>query len=593
MIDELLDRIKSYRERINEAQRKQYTENDDYYDDEEWDSEEIDDEEDRNLEELDDEERFSFSGKPVEIPEEIYFDETVEIITGQNHWEPQSHALRPIRYIVSQENPWYFDIDGVVYSKETGLLVLFPPGKAEVYDVPNDERITGIGNNAFSGNHLLKKVNLNNRIQYIDSQAFCECIAVEEIIIPKSVEYLGSSAFKGCTSLKKAEICGPVGNIAYRLFYWDSNLEIVRYTNDITTIGTNAFGGCSSLTDVRPFGTDDSSYDLVLPDKLCEIGRNAFSGCERIRTVYVPEGVKKIGMGAFSGCKALSSISTESVQRYDGNCFQDCISLERFFFSNNSNRLGKEIFKGANNLKKISFSCSPSFTCAVDALPEDVKYSVDTEAYLAAPKPFENKILFHECVYNIVGGEYVSEDKVSKAVRILKRNRKKLYDWFLESDEILSFVLNAEIPDCDNCVAMMKLVESRDPVKTDMIKNFLHGHFTQSKITEAVKRWEEDNRARQEAEQKARMMQEKKEKLKKELLSSIPPELDITLEEMGLSVRAYNCLKRNGINSLSELIEMTQEDLMKVRNLGRKSMEEAVSKIELFTGKRIPLYRDE
>jgi len=137
------------------------------------------------------------------------------------------------------------------------------------------------------------------------------------------------------------------------------------------------------------------------------------------------------------------------------------------------------------------------------------------------------------------------------------------------------------------------LVESRDPVKTDMIKNFLHGHFTQSKITEAVKRWEEDNRARQVAEQKARMMQEKKEKLKKELLSSIPPELDITLEEMGLSVRAYNCLKRNGINSLSELIEMTQEDLMKVRNLGRKSMEEAVSKIELFTGKRIPLYRDE
>ena len=55
----------------------------------------------------------------------------------------------------------------------------------------------------------------------------------------------------------------------------------------------------------------------------------------------------------------------------------------------------------------------------------------------------------------------------------------------------------------------------------------------------------------------------------------------------------YSCLKRHGINNLSELEAMTQEDLMKVRNLGRKSMEEIVDKIEHFTGNRIPFFRDE
>lgn len=65
--------------------------------------------------------------------------------------------------------------------------------------------------------------------------------------------------------------------------------------------------------------------------------------------------------------------------------------------------------------------------------------------------------------------------------------------------------------------------------------------------------------------------------------------LEMTIEELDLSVRSYNCLKRAGINSVEELTQRTEEDMIKVRNLGRKSLEEVENKLqELGLGFRSP-----
>jgi DNA-directed RNA polymerase subunit alpha len=55
--------------------------------------------------------------------------------------------------------------------------------------------------------------------------------------------------------------------------------------------------------------------------------------------------------------------------------------------------------------------------------------------------------------------------------------------------------------------------------------------------------------------------------------------LEMTIEELDLSVRSYNCLKRAGINTVEDLAHKTEEDMMKVRNLGRKSLEEVLNKM--------------
>ncbi len=68
------------------------------------------------------------------------------------------------------------------------------------------------------------------------------------------------------------------------------------------------------------------------------------------------------------------------------------------------------------------------------------------------------------------------------------------------------------------------------------------------------------------------IMVEKEEEAKNNILN-------MTIEELDLSVRSYNCLKRAGINTVEELTQKTEEDMIKVRNLGRKSLEEVELKL--------------
>ncbi|MCQ2385063.1 MAG: DNA-directed RNA polymerase subunit alpha [Clostridia bacterium] len=56
--------------------------------------------------------------------------------------------------------------------------------------------------------------------------------------------------------------------------------------------------------------------------------------------------------------------------------------------------------------------------------------------------------------------------------------------------------------------------------------------------------------------------------------------LEMTIEELDLSVRSFNCLKRAGIDNVGDLISKTEEDMIKVRNLGRKSLEEVIQKLD-------------
>lgn len=70
----------------------------------------------------------------------------------------------------------------------------------------------------------------------------------------------------------------------------------------------------------------------------------------------------------------------------------------------------------------------------------------------------------------------------------------------------------------------------------------------------------------------AEIMVEKEEDQKEKVL-------EMTIEEMDLSVRSYNCLKRAGINTVEDLTNKTEDEMMKVRNLGRKSLDEVLGKL--------------
>ena len=56
--------------------------------------------------------------------------------------------------------------------------------------------------------------------------------------------------------------------------------------------------------------------------------------------------------------------------------------------------------------------------------------------------------------------------------------------------------------------------------------------------------------------------------------------MSMTIDELELSVRSFNCLKRAGINTVEELCNKTPDEMMKVRNLGKKSLDEVLNKLE-------------
>ena len=56
--------------------------------------------------------------------------------------------------------------------------------------------------------------------------------------------------------------------------------------------------------------------------------------------------------------------------------------------------------------------------------------------------------------------------------------------------------------------------------------------------------------------------------------------LEMTIEELDLSVRAFNCLKRAGVNTVADLINKSPDEMMKVRNLGKKALEEVIWKLQ-------------
>jgi len=76
-----------------------------------------------------------------------------------------------------------------------------------------------------------------------------------------------------------------------------------------------------------------------------------------------------------------------------------------------------------------------------------------------------------------------------------------------------------------------------------------------------------------EEAKRSNIMIEKEEDYKEKVL-------EMTIEDLDLSVRSYNCLKRAGINNVEDLSKKTQEEMIRVRNLGRKSMEEVIAKLE-------------
>lgn len=131
---------------------------------------------------------------------------------------------------VSEDNPYFTSVDGVLYNKDMTVLLVYPNGKAPLetndegkvvgggeFTVP--ETVKEIGENAFYICSNLRMIKFSDSIEKISDKAFIKCGNLAELSLPSSLKEIGADAFSYCDSLKSVEIPSNVQKIGDYAFF--------------------------------------------------------------------------------------------------------------------------------------------------------------------------------------------------------------------------------------------------------------------------------------------------------------------------------------------------------------------------------------
>ena len=206
--------------------------------------------------------------------------------------------------------------------------------------------VTSIGNLAFTRFSKLIHVDIADSVVSIGEGVFSECSSLTNITVPQSVTYIGVNAFDSCTNLS----------------------NITLSTNNITSIRPHTFSGCSKLS------------SIVIPDGVTSIQSGAFFNCTKLTSITIPGSVTSIGPNAFKNCTNLTSITIPgSVTSIGSNVFDGCTSLNDIRYSGTSESVISALSGYAPTLVTFDYG---------DKVPEAermIKVFVKTGGTLTAP----------------------------------------------------------------------------------------------------------------------------------------------------------------------------------------------------------------
>lgn len=176
-------------------------------------------------------------------------------------------------------------------------------------------------------------VEIYDNYKELESSMFMDCVNLENVKLPNSLEGLGLSAFKNCVNLKEITLPETLMRMASDCFYGTS-ITSITIPNGIQRIG--GLQGCAKLQEIN------------FPGELLEIYSGCFSGCTSLTEVDLPEPLFHIGGGAFSGCTSLERITLPKTLKYmDSGIFSGCSSLTEFDMPDEWGVISGGAFSGA------------------------------------------------------------------------------------------------------------------------------------------------------------------------------------------------------------------------------------------------------
>jgi hypothetical protein len=291
----------------------------------------------------------------------VYCDNLTEIIIPVNVEEIGDNPFAGCLKIKLENKSDKFRLeDGILFDSSKKCLIHYTPSKIEDnYSIP--ESIEWIGKHSFYKCLNLKQVTISQNVAYMGNNAFSDCSnivlinkspyfqyeggilynrdytqvfhyslgsKIKDVKIKEGVRTIGRNSFWNARNINKVTIPSTVRQIGYNPFAYCINVEFDVYSPNYTTYNNVLYSSdyheivcCSAKAVIR--GT------VKLHDKTISIGRNAFTGCERLQSIALPQTLKTIARGAFSYCGKLKKIHIPKSVDFLGDwAFNNCMALK-------------------------------------------------------------------------------------------------------------------------------------------------------------------------------------------------------------------------------------------------------------------------
>ena len=294
---------------------------------------------------------------------------------------------------------------GVKYSRD-GKKLLKAPSSLFMNSLRWKEYVVREGTEVICDGALqsigIRSVKLPSTIISIGSVAFADNYDLVSCNIPASVKYIAhNNPWRGCFHIMNMDIqsknfiikdgilYSSDFRIVYGAIYWKSVFNIDNRSkkicanafwsnfknenklksiglSNIEYIGTNAFSGCEFLQSITipnsvmsigdfAFCSCRSLQSITIPNSVTKIGNRAFSGCGSLQSITIPNSVTKIGDGAFYWCYSLQSVTIpNSVTTIGDEAFSRCGSLQSITIPNSVTNIGDGAFSDCESLKSIT-----------------------------------------------------------------------------------------------------------------------------------------------------------------------------------------------------------------------------------------------
>lgn len=189
----------------------------------------------------------------------------------------------------------------------------------------------------------IRSVEIGEGITSIGSCAFYRCVNLASAVIPEGVTTLGDSAFSACRSLKEIYIPSTVEKIGTRTFSWFVGLEKITVSENNPVFHSD--GNCIIETATKTLLTGCNTSVIPTDGSVTAIGDNAFSGCNGLSSIVIPDCITSIGECPFVFCNSnltvifpmdSASYIHDVQSNYYNNCFIDTTTKKLIAICENS-----------------------------------------------------------------------------------------------------------------------------------------------------------------------------------------------------------------------------------------------------------------